>query len=344
MSEKPKPKASTRDVIRNAVQRRREPPSDLQSAPSGGLIQSLHGPEPVQVNDLAVQPVAEQGDQGAFTTVKIASIRPGKYQKREKRNEESFQQLKDQIQDLGFRFIAMLCRDPDDPTYYNPMMGGHLRLEAAKELGIEEVPAIIYDYDDLAMAKGTYYENNGRQQLTPIEEGQIFKQCMKNHNWVQEEVADHLAVPGGRKYVSFCVTAANADPDIQEVLRKEPGKGRRCFSYLLRLDELGQERAVKLRKPIIEDFLKGSISTDAVEIRVKHILERERNLEVKDQEQEHAGNDIESLEDIKLRSKILTAERSIDGIEKKIGGSVPSLPVRESLLRLKAKIDNLLER
>jgi ParB/RepB/Spo0J family partition protein len=220
------------------------------------------------------------------------------------------------------------------------MMGGHLRLEAASELCIEDVSAIICDYDQLALAKGTYYENNGRQRLTPIEEGRIFEQCMKDRSWTQEEVAEHLVVPGGRKYISFCITAANADADVQEVLRREPGRGRRCFSYLLRLDELGREKAMKLRQPIIEDFLAGKISTDAVELRVSRILERERNSEA----QEGADESKETIEDIKLQSKILTAQRSIDGLEKKIGVSAPSQSVRESLLKLKEKIEAILGR
>lgn len=342
MSDK-KIKPTTSSAIRNAMRQRREPPSELREPPSG-LIQPMDDQEvPSWASEQTTQPEQDSSrssQHGQIVMVPINKIRPGRYQKRETRDEEKYQLLKEQIKDLGFRFVAALCVDPDDGNFYNLMMGGHLRLEAASELGIEEVSAIICDYDQLALAKGTYYENNGRQRLTPIEEGRIFEQCMKDRGWTQEEVAEHLVVPGGRKYISFCITAANADADIQEVLRREPGRGRRCFSYLLRLDELGKEKAMKHRKPIIEDFLAGKISTDAVELRVNRILERERNNEA----QEGTAEDKETVEDIKLQSKILTAQKSIEGLEKRIGVSAPSPLVRESLLKLKKKIEELLGR
>jgi ParB/RepB/Spo0J family partition protein len=353
MSEKPKPKASTRDAIRNAVQKRREPPSDLQVAPQGGLIQSLNNQgTSSQSNEQATQPVPEQGEQGPSTseapeapshglvaTVAISKIRPGRYQKRETRDEEKYQQLKDQIQELGFQFVAVLCPDPDDPAYYNLMMGGHLRVQAASEVGITEVSAIIREYDRMALAKGTYFENNGRQGLTPMEEGLIFQQCMDDEGWTQQEVVEKLVVTGGKTYISFCTNAATAASDLQEMLRKEPGRGRRCFYYLQRLDDLGQERAMELRAPIIKDFLDGKITTDEVDIRVKRVQKgSEAPL------QGDAGREQDFADDIKQQSVILSTVKSFHRFEKIIGASVPTPEVRDSLLTLRQKIDSILDR
>jgi ParB family chromosome partitioning protein len=284
----------------------------------------------------------EQGGQGSrVTMVPIDKIRPGRYQKRETRDEEKYQQLKDQIRELGFQFVAILCPDPDDPAYYNLMMGGHLRIQAASELGITEVSAIIREYDRVALAKGTYFENNGRQSLTPMEEGLIFQQCMNDEGWTQQELAEKLIVAGGQSYISFCINAAMATPDLQEMLRKEPGRGRRCFSYLVRLDALGQEKAVKLREPIIKDFLEGKISTDDVEVQVNRILRREQQSGETSPEGEGEARD---LDDIKQQSKLLSAIKGFHRFEKIIGDSSPSQEVRESLLVLKQKIESILER
>ena len=64
-----------------------------------------------------------------IVTIPIGKIRPGRYQKRETVDPEKYQQLKDQILELGFQFVAILCVDPDDSAYYNLMMGGHLRIK-----------------------------------------------------------------------------------------------------------------------------------------------------------------------------------------------------------------------
>lgn len=269
-----------------------------------------------------------------IVTVPISKIRPGRYQKRETVDPEKYQQLKNQIQDLGFHFVAVLCLDPDDPSYYNLMIGGHLRIQAAMELGITEVSAIIREHDRVALAKGTYFENNGRQGLTPIEEGLIFEQCQKDEGWSQEEIAEKLLVPGGRSRVALCLLTITAAPDIQEMLRKDPKRGQRCFYYLRQLDELGLEKAIQLRGPIIEDFLSGKISTDEVQLLVKRILQREQG-ETKEQE---------PIDSVRRESKILSTVKSFHRFEKEIGLDVPSPSEREALFNLKEKIDSILSR
>jgi ParB/RepB/Spo0J family partition protein len=322
MSEKPKPKSTTSAAIRNAMRQRREPPSDLQEPSSAGLIQ-------------AEQPANRPSQ---IITVPISKIRPGRYQKRETRDEEKYQQLKDQIRELGFQFVAILCVDPDDPSYYNLMMGGHLRIQAASELGITEVPAIIREHDRVALAKGTYFENNGRQSLTPMEEGLIFQQCMNDEGWTQQELAEKLIVTGGQPYISFCINASNAALDLQEMLRKEPGRGRRCFSYLARLDALGQERAVGLREPIIKDFLGGKITTDEVEVQVNKILRRDQG------DDGIIEEDTGDTTDTKQQSRLNSAVKSFHRFERIIGDTLPSQEIRESLVVLRQKIDSILDR
>lgn len=266
--------------------------------------------------------------------IPIERIRPGRYQKRETVNAEKYQQLKDQIKELGLNFVAIVCVDPDDNNFYNLLMGGHLRTQAARELGIAEVSAIIRDYDQEAMAKGTYFENNGRQPLTLIEEGLIFKQLQDDKKWTQEEIAEKLLVPGGRSHVALCLLTVTAPPDIQEMLRHDPRRGSRCFYYLRQLDELGEEKAIRLRAPIIHDFLLGKISTDEVKILVQQILQREQGEVVQDI----------SFDEARRQNKIATTVKTFQRFEKEIGIGAPSVAERETLLDLKQKIESILER
>jgi ParB/RepB/Spo0J family partition protein len=267
-------------------------------------------------------------------TVPISAIRPGRYQKRESVDPERYQQLKDQIQELGLNFVAILCVDPDDATFYNPMMGGHLRIQAAAELGITEVSAIIRDYDRMALAKGTYFENNGRQPLSLIEEGNVFKQCQEDAGWTQEEIAKNLIVPGGRSHVALCLLTVTAAPDIQEMLRRDPKRGQRCFYYLRQLDELGEERAIELRAPIIADFLAKKISTDEVRIKVEQILQSERG----------EASSVLTLEEVRRQHTITSTMKNFHRFEKEIGTTAPSQKERETLLTLRQKIEDLLDR
>jgi ParB/RepB/Spo0J family partition protein len=265
-----------------------------------------------------------------LVTLPIDRIRPGRYQKRETVNAEEFQQLKDQIAELGLQFTAIVCRDPDDEHFYNLMMGGHLRLRAAAELGITEVQAVIQDYDRLRLAKGTYFENKGRQPLTVIEEGLIFQQLKEDENWSQERMAQELKV--SRSYVSMCILASNSAPDIQAMLRADPGRGQRCFYYLRQLDELGLEKAMSLRAPIIENFLNETISTDQVKLLVEQILKAEK------------GEEEVSVEAAKGKEKTVSVLKSFRRYEKILGERPPTEAEREDLIQVKERIEQILAR
>lgn len=269
-------------------------------------------------------------------TVPLERIRPGKFQKRESTDPEKYQQLKDQIADLGLNFVAVLFPDPDDDNWYNPAMGGHLRIQAASELGLTEVQAIIRDYDKFALAKGTYMENIGRQPLTLVEEGLVFQECQDDPDlqWTQEEIAKYLLVPGGRSHVALCLLAASAAPDLREMLRKDPRRGQRAFYYFRQLDELGQERAIELRAPHIEDFLVGKISTDEVRLIMKHILDREYG----------RTEEPVSLEHARREHKITSTLTSFQRFEKEIGTATATPTEREALESLKTKIEQVLAR
>ncbi len=267
-------------------------------------------------------------------TVPIEKIRPGRYQKRESVDPEKYQQLKDQIADLGFNFVAVLFVDPDDDAFYNPAMGGHLRIQAASELGITEVLAVIREYDRVALAKGTYMENQGRQPLTLVEEGLIFQECQDDLGWTQEEIAKNLIVPGGRSHVALCMLTVTAAPDLREMLRKDPKRGQRAFYYFRQLDELGQERAMELRAPHIADFLIGKISTDEVRLIMKQILDKEHG-----QTEEPV-----SLDQARREHKITSTLASFQRFEKEIGAAPVSSTERETLETLKTKIEEMLAR
>ena len=267
-------------------------------------------------------------------TVPIERIRPGRYQKRESVDPEKYQQLKDQIADLGFNFVAVLFVDPDDDAFYNPAMGGHLRIQAASELGIAEVLAVIREYDRVALAKGTYMENQGRQPLTLVEEGLIFQECQDDLGWTQEEIAKNLIVPGGRSHVALCMLTVTAAPDLREMLRKDPRRGQRAFYYFRQLDELGQERAMELRAPHIADFLIGKISTDEVRLIMKQILDKEHG-----QTKEPV-----SLDQARREHKITSTLTSFQRFEKEIGAAPVSPTEREALETLKTKIEEILAR
>lgn len=313
---------------------KRRTPSSNRPAPRdpGQMLQEhgVHGERSGQQETTAAPIYSARRTQ----TIPLSKIRPGRYQKRETVDPTEYQQLKKQIEELGLAFTAVLMPDPDDPEFYNPAMGGHIRIQAAADAGLTEVQAILREYNQLDLARGTYMENNGRQQLSLVEEGKVFLQCQQDFGWSQDDVAEKLIVPGGRSHVALCLLTVTCASDLQEMLRKAGKRGQRAFFYFRQLDEVfGQEKAMELRAPHIQDFLEEKVSTDEVRFIIKQIIE-----------QEGAKPTLEALEVAKREQKVHSTVSSFARYQKQIGTKTPSPIERENLLSLRQQIDEILSR
>ena len=69
---------------------------------------------------------------------------------------------------------------------------GERRWRAAKEAGLEAIPAIIRDSDDHESLELAIVENIQREDLNPIEQAQAFRALMELKKLTQEELASRL--------------------------------------------------------------------------------------------------------------------------------------------------------
>jgi ParB-like chromosome segregation protein Spo0J len=169
----------------------------------------------------------------------------------------------------------VVVEDQEDSSFYNPKMGGHRRLEIAKEAGVQNVFIWTEDYDQVELARGTYFENNpgARQELTIVEEGELFRRVQQTLGWTQTEIAERFHVVGGQPHVARCIQAASYPEDIKRMLLKDPERGMRAAHILVQLDEaLGSEKAVEMRRSLIEGFEAKALPTDALQLQVDHLL------------------------------------------------------------------------
>ncbi len=66
----------------------------------------------------------------------VEELKP--YEKNPRKNEKAVKYVKNSIEEFGFKVPIVIDKD-------NVIVAGHTRLEAAKELGLEEVPCIVAD-------------------------------------------------------------------------------------------------------------------------------------------------------------------------------------------------------
>ena len=133
---------------------------------------------------------AGSADSSAVSTLRISFIQPRKNQPRRHFDKEALSELADSISRLGV-LSPIVVRSAENGYYQ--IIAGERRWRAAKMAGVDEVPVIIRDVDDITAAELTMVENLQREDLNPVEEAQGYKYLMDNFNLTQDEVARRVS-------------------------------------------------------------------------------------------------------------------------------------------------------
>lgn len=275
-----------------------------------------------------------------FKLVPIETIRPGPYQVRMVKDPEKDEQLRAQIrEDLAkyqtVQHVFVVMPDQQDSRHYNPQMGGHRRLEISKEEGVQEVFIWIKDYDQEELARGTYAENDRgtRQELTIVEEGEMFRRVQQMLGWTQTEIAERFHVVGGQPHVARCIQTASYPEDIKSMLLKDPERGMRAAHILAQLDDaLGPEKAFEMRKPLIEAFEARSLPTDALQLQIDRLLGKyhlKEKIPTGKGVPQLSPPDPLSEEQLLRLERATTVQKSFERYQKTVGKAPPSAADRE---------------
>lgn len=121
--------------------------------------------------------------------IKITDIDPNKNQPRKLFFEDSLEELAESIKLHGI-LQPLALRRTEGGRYQ--IIAGERRFRAAKRAGLTEVPAVIVDADDRAVAELALIENLQREDLNPVEEAEGFKALIEEYSLTQEEAAERL--------------------------------------------------------------------------------------------------------------------------------------------------------
>ena len=157
----------------------------------------------------------------AATMLRISDIEPRKDQPRKNFEQQPLEQLADSIGQFGVLQPIVVRENPLLQGTYE-ILAGERRWRAAKMAGLNEIPAVVLDGDDLKAAQVAVIENVQREDLNPIEEALAYETLIDRFGLTQEQVA------------------------------KQVGKSRTAVTNLLRLLDLPEE--------VLEMVRTGSIS------------------------------------------------------------------------------------
>ena len=124
---------------------------------------------------------------GSVSTIRISEIEPRKSQPRKNFDSESLRELSDSIAAHGV-IQPILVRERDGGGMYE-IIAGERRWRASKMAGLTEIPAVIFDGDDLKAAQVALIENIQREDLNPLEEALGYRDLIERFGLTQEQVA-----------------------------------------------------------------------------------------------------------------------------------------------------------
>ena len=175
--------------------------------------------------------------------IPINEINLSKFQTRKKFDEKKLKELSESIEKNGL--IQPIIVRKGKKKF--ELVAGERRLKACKLVCIDEIPAIVSDFDDRKAFESGLIENLQREDLSPIEEANGYKRLMDEFNYTQEQLAK--VVSKSRSHIANLLRIINLPEEVKKfILNGSISLGHaRCL--------VGYANAVALAKKIIKDGL-----------------------------------------------------------------------------------------
>ena len=163
------------------------------------LIDLLRPDEPGTVKDVRRMPVDR--------------VYSNPNQPRQHFDEDGLQDLAASIREHGV-LQPVLVRPRADGHYQ--IIAGERRWRASKIAGLSEIPVIIEHIDDEAALEIAIIENLQREDISPLEEAEMFERMTREHGYSLRKLATKLGKDKG--YLENRLRLADAPDDIRELV------------------------------------------------------------------------------------------------------------------------------
>ena len=153
---------------------------------------------------------------GAGEMLKISSVEPRRDQPRKTVEREALEALAESVQKYGvLQPIIVRPNQLIDDTY--EIIAGERRWRAAKLAGLDEIPAVILDGDDLKIAQVAIIENIQREDLNPVEEALGYGALIDRFGLTQEQVSKQVGK--SRSAITNMLRLLDLPDEVLELLR-----------------------------------------------------------------------------------------------------------------------------
>ena len=153
-----------------------------------------------------------------FAEIPVELIHPNPRQPRQVFDEEDIAELAASIAEVGLLQPIVVRQVPtapgEEPRY--ELIMGERRLRASKEAGLETIPAVVRDTDDVDLLRDALLENLHRVQLNPLEEAAAYQQLLEDFQCTHAELSERIA--RSRSQISNTLRLMKLPPLVQRRL------------------------------------------------------------------------------------------------------------------------------
>ena len=178
----------------------------------GKGLAALIGDLDEKSNDQGIKVDTEVADDQ--TNVPIEFLVPNRDQPRKNFSETSLDELSQSIKQKGI-LLPILVRPLNDKEFQ--IIAGERRWRAAQKAGLNEVPVIIKNFNEIEVLEIGLIENMQRENLSAIEEALGFEKLQKEYNYTQENLSKILSK--SRAYVANALRLLSLPHKVQQLVQ-----------------------------------------------------------------------------------------------------------------------------
>jgi ParB family chromosome partitioning protein len=163
----------------------------------------------------ALIPEAETPAEGEIVEIPVGRIEPAPFQARREFNEEAMEELAASIAEHGV-MQPVVVRTLAGDRYQ--LIIGERRWRASQLAGLEKIPALVRDVDDLASSEMMLVENLQREDLNPLEEANAYRHLAEEFQLTQEEIARRVGK--SRPFIANSLRLLQLPGEILDLLNR----------------------------------------------------------------------------------------------------------------------------
>jgi ParB family chromosome partitioning protein len=185
-----------------------------------------------------------------FADLPIGQVEPNHVQPRQVFDEEAMAELVHSITEVGL-LQPVVVRRTGEETY--ELVMGERRWRAAQQAGLETIPAIVRETEDVDMLRDALLENLHRSQLNPLEEAAAYSQLLEDFSCTHDELATRIG--RSRPQISNTIRLLKLSPAVQ----------RRVAAGVL---SAGHARSLlAVEDPDVQDRLAARVVSEGISVR-----------------------------------------------------------------------------